>query len=1650
MSRRSSTRPFAIVTIIVMLFSLLPTNLMEVSAAAEDQKILDYDMSNVDGTNVADSAGEFDGTLVNPGDAELITNSDTGTGVISFQGGDVESFIEIPNGVLDGLESVTVSTLVNWEGSGGAQWLYGLGQDNMRYLYYTPSYIGNNNHRFGMATNQYNNEVSAQASPRLAATEWKLVTTVMNGADKTLTTYIDGVEVATQTTAFTLEEINNVDGISGNIAKSFYGPDPYFGGMIADFEIYQGALTDDEIKNLQVEAQAKVDAIGGLDGFFIKFAAGQIDIEDYLRLNPSVDEITTNLELPDSGAYNTTITWSSDHPDIIAADGTVTKPSFDNGDQAVVLTATISDGTDTQTKDFTVTVLKRQEDSAAFQEDVEALVVHHIDDVRGNLHLPTEGDNGSTITWVSSDESVITTTGEVTRPANGAGDVTVDLTAELTLNSETHTKEFTAKVKEMPKAVEDNSAYLLTYFEGEFTPDGEQIRFAMSEGNDVTEWNAINNGNPVIRSHLGEEGLRDPSIIRSPEGDKFYLLATDLKVYDGDTNNNWGRTVREGSNSLMIWESTDLVNWSEQRMVEITSPETGQTWAPEVYYDDATGEYIVYWASFVYDSVADRYGNGSSHNRIMYAKTRDFHNFTEPKTLFDRGHDILDTVAIDYNDKVYRITKGTWYTEKQNSGAEISQHVFQDVGDSFFDTDFELIKEGIGMDELDHGEGAEIFKSNTEEDKFYLLIDEYGGGSGYNLFETTDLANADWKLSDDINLPDRPRHGDVLNLTQEEFERLQINIPGVGVEVTEPEPPGEEEGLVAHYDMTKADNKLTDVTNNGFDANYVGFEEGDFAEEESDTILNFTGDDSEYIELPTGLIDDETFTIETTFNTSTSANHWLYSLGTKTGEWPDVNNYIFLNPKQGDDTIRFGIKDSETELVNEDASINSGEYNTFTATFEEGSISLYLNGQAIGNIPHTYSVMDILEDGVDAESDVIGFIGRSLYTPDAAFTGKLADFKVYNYALSSEEITGVSEEDIVNLAKSELVISNEDSISESITLPSELEVQGQKVNVSWESSNPAIIANDGTVNQPSYEEGNQDVVMTATISKGDTSVTKEFIVTVVRKQGDSEAVRTAAEALKVYNINDVRGNLTLPTEGENGTSISWTSEDESIITPTGEVTRPANGEGNETVKLTATISLNDQSIKKAFAATVLEMPEHEDFKGYFFPYMTGEGSADGEQVYFALSEGNDPLNWQLLNDGETVLTSELGEEGVRDPYILRSPEGDKFYLIATDLKMHGNGDWGRAQTDGSHSIMVWESTDLVNWTDQRLVEVAPPEAGNTWAPEYFYDDTTGEYVIFWASKLYDSEEDRNSGNSYQRMMYTKTRDFHNFTEPEVYLDYGYSIIDTTMIKHNDKIYRFTKDERGNSTDSPNGKFIFQEVGDSVLDPEFDLIKEGIGKGDINQGEGATVFKSNTEEKWYLFIDEYGGRGYVPFETTDLDSGEWTLSEDYDLPNRPRHGTVMPITQTEYDALLANDAGPVEPNEEDFVTDVTLDLETVELTEGESSQLTATVIPDTAVNKAVAWVSSNEEVATVDESGNVTAVKAGTAFITVTTADGGHMATSEVTVEEATDTTPGDDRNELTLGGDSQEVEAGETYTVTGTSAKVTMPADLPVGTKMKV
>ena len=79
-----------------------------------------------------------------------------------------------------------------------------------------------------------------------------------------------------------------------------------------------------------------------------------------------------------------------------------------------------------------------------------------------------------------------------------------------------------------------------------------------------------------------------------------------------------------------------------------------------------------------------------------------------------------------------------------------------------------------------------------------------------------------------------------------------------------------------------------------------------------------------------------------------------------------------------------------------------------------------------------------------------------------------------------------------------------------------------------------------------------------------------------------------------------------------------------------------------------------------------------------------------------------------------------------------------------------------------------------------------------------------------------------------------------------------------------------------------------------------------------------------------------------------------------------------------------------------VSEVSLNHSALELLEGESTTLTATISPEKATNKNVIWTSSDTSVIIVD-NGKVTAIKEGTATITVTTEDGNKSATCEVTV-----------------------------------------------------
>ena len=97
--------------------------------------------------------------------------------------------------------------------------------------------------------------------------------------------------------------------------------------------------------------------------------------------------------------------------------------------------------------------------------------------------------------------------------------------------------------------------------------------------------------------------------------------------------------------------------------------------------------------------------------------------------------------------------------------------------------------------------------------------------------------------------------------------------------------------------------------------------------------------------------------------------------------------------------------------------------------------------------------------------------------------------------------------------------------------------------------------------------------------------------------------------------------------------------------------------------------------------------------------------------------------------------------------------------------------------------------------------------------------------------------------------------------------------------------------------------------------------------------------------------------------------------------------------------------PTEP-EVVKVSGITLNPDiSLKIEEGNSSKITATVVPSNATNSSVKWVSSSPDVATVDDSGNVTALKAGSTTITCTAVDGsGVSATCHVTVTAKSTTT----------------------------------------------
>ncbi|WP_168120814.1 leucine-rich repeat domain-containing protein, partial [Paenibacillus sp. HB172176] len=119
------------------------------------------------------------------------------------------------------------------------------------------------------------------------------------------------------------------------------------------------------------------------------------------------------------------------------------------------------------------------------------------------------------------------------------------------------------------------------------------------------------------------------------------------------------------------------------------------------------------------------------------------------------------------------------------------------------------------------------------------------------------------------------------------------------------------------------------------------------------------------------------------------------------------------------------------------------------------------------------------------------------------------------------------------------------SVTQDVGLPTS---GGSGTTVTWSSDAPGVVGEDGAVVRPSYTTGDASVTLTATIAKGSESVTKTFVLTVVKlAQSDAEAVAADKLALEIaYESGDSASSVTqdvgLPTSGGSGTTVTWSSD----------------------------------------------------------------------------------------------------------------------------------------------------------------------------------------------------------------------------------------------------------------------------------------------------------------------------------------------------------------------------------------------------------------------------------------------------------------------------------------------------------------------------
>ena len=291
----------------------------------------------------------------------------------------------------------------------------------------------------------------------------------------------------------------------------------------------------------------------------------------------------------------------------------------------------------------------------------------------------------------------------------------------------------------------------------------------------------------------------------------------------------------------------------------------------------------------------------------------------------------------------------------------------------------------------------------------------------------------------------------------------------------------------------------------------------------------------------------------------------------------------------------------------------------------------------------------------------------------------------------------------------------------------------------------------------------------------------------------------------------------------------------------------------------------------------------EPMAGYLMGYFTESPNrlADSRALHLAVSD--DALNWTPLNQNQPVLIPTLGEKGLRDPFFLRKADGT-FVILATNLKDQLMRPF--------QTIHVWDTKDFITFENDRLLKMHDNPGMRTWAPEAFWDPEKKKYGIVW------------SGNTdYYRTYVNYTADFKTVEPAQLYFDPGFNQIDATFYSGEEGNFLYFKDW---TVSRLRGAW-----SDSLAPGSFDdgVYTRPLQNGLIETMEAPLLLKLHDQKRWYLYGDSYRpiNNEFYIWQTDDITKAVWKPMDQsqYNMPLCCKHGSIIPITKTEMDRLVAH-------------------------------------------------------------------------------------------------------------------------------------------------